>query len=154
MTSLILVLAESNNLLTTIPQVKTKTQDSNNSKPRLCSEVKVYLVVASLPTAISELKTLASTSKLHNLYQNTVTLKIKIDNLDLPWKTPVVTLIKQQEIKHVDYLECLMGMVESKYLNTAQKLFQLSLEKKYKRNHKIYIRFMKQYFKKLIANQS
>ena len=52
----------------------------------------------------------------------------------------------------MDYSVCLMGMVESKYLNTAQKLFQLSLEKKYKRNHKIYIRFMKQYFKKLIAN--
>jgi hypothetical protein len=81
-----------------------------------------------------------------------VTLRIKIDNSDLIWKTHVVMLIRLLGIKPVVFLVSLMDMVESRFLNTAQKLSQLSLEKKYRRNHKIYIKFMNQFFKKLIAN--
>ena len=89
-----------------------------------------------------------------NQLRNMVTLRIKTDNSDLIWRTLVVILTKLQETKPVAFLVYLMDMVANRFLNIAQRLFQLSLERKSKRNHMIYMQFMKVYFKKLIANWS
>lgn len=81
-----------------------------------------------------------------------VTLRIKIDNSDLIWKTLVVIRTKLQETKPVVFLVSLMVMVENRFLNIARRHSQLNLGKKYKRNQKIYTQFMNKFSKKLIAN--
>lgn len=130
--------------------IKTKIKDKIKTIHPPCL-AKVCLVDKQI-TLMQEHKMLVSTSRLHNLLKNTDILKIKIGNSDQTWKTLAVMLINVLGIKHVDYSEYLMVMVENRYLNIVQKHFQLNLGKKYKRNHKIYTRFMNKFSKKLIVS--
>ena len=130
--------------------LKTKTKDSNKTINHPCL-VKDYLV-HKLIIIMQEHKMLVFISKLHNLLKSMDILKIKIGNLDLIWKTHAVMLTNVLVIKLVDYLEYLMAMVENKFLSIVQKHFQLNLGKKYKRNRKIFTRYMNKFSKKLIAN--
>ena len=130
--------------------LKTKTKDSNKTISHPCL-VKDYLV-HKLIIIMQEHKMLVFISKLHNLLKSMDILKIKIGNLDLIWKTHAVMLTNVLVIKLVDYSEYLMAMVENKFLSIVQKHFQLNLGKKYKRNRKIFTRYMNKFSKKLIAN--
>ena len=130
--------------------LKTKTKDSNKTINHPCL-VKDYLV-HKLIIIMQEHKMLVFISKLHNLLKSMDILKIKIGNLDLIWKTHAVMLTNVLVIKLVDYSEYLMAMVENKFLSIVQKHFQLNLGKKYKRNRKIFTRYMNKFSKKLIAN--
>ena len=150
MINLILVLVEfNNNLLLIIPLLlltKIRVRNKTKIKCKLC------LVVQEIK--IKELKMLDFILKHLNRLRSMVTQRIKTDNSDRIWKTLVAIQIKLLETKPVAFLEYLMDMVANRFQNIAQRLFQLSLEKKYKRNHTIYMQFMKVYFKKLIANWS
>jgi hypothetical protein len=97
-------------------------------------------------------KMLDSISRHLNLLRNMVTLRIKIDNSDLIWKTLVVIKTRLQETKPVVFLVYLMDMVESKCPNIAQRPFQLSLERRYKRNLMTSTQFMKVSSRKLTVN--
>ena len=150
MINLILVLVEfNNNLLLIIPLLlltKIRVRNKTKIKCKLC------LVVQGIK--IKELKMLDFILKHLNRLRSMVTQRIKTDNSDRIWRTLVAIQIKLLETKPVAFLEYLMDMVANRFQNIAQRLFQLSLEKKYKRNHTIYMQFMKVYFKKLIANWS
>ena len=87
-----------------------------------------------------------------NPSKNMVTLRIKTDNSDQIWRILVVIKTRLQETKPVVFLVYLMGMAESKCPNIAQRPFQLSLERKYKRNLMISTLYMKVFSRKSTVN--
>ena len=143
-----LLLAEYQQLQTTLHQPRTTCQVRiTKTKCNLCSvEWEINNQQLEVP------KMLDFISRHLNLLRNMVTLRIKIDNSDLIWKTLVVIKTRLQETKPVVFLVYLMDMVESKCLNIAQRPFQLSLERRYKRNLMISMQFMKASSRKLTVN--
>lgn len=87
--------------------------------------------------------------KIQHLLKNLHILRIKIVNLDLTWRILIATKINLQEIKHVASLVYLMGTAENKFLNIVLKQCLLNLERKYRKTHKIYMLFLKQFSRRL-----